>query len=86
MSAQSQLDHLVHNIVASINDILSPLTTVTDDAGNVYKVWDEEHAVLGSDGKGPGEELFSRNSVSRYEKGLGCSDISSNKRRNYGGS
>ena len=68
MSAQSQLDQLIHNMVTSINDILSPLTTITDDNGVTYQVWDAEHAVLGSDGKGPGEELFSRNSVSRYEK------------------
>ena len=48
MTAQAELDQLIHEIVTSINDLFSPLTTASFTAmdGTRYnnvKVWDEEN-------------------------------------------
>lgn len=73
MTAQAELDQLVHEIVTAINDIFSPLTTAsfTGLDGTVYnnvKVWDEENGCLGADGEKPGRELFARRGCERYNK------------------
>jgi flagellar hook-associated protein 1 FlgK len=64
----SQFDTLIHGIVTSINDILSPNTTITDVNGVTYTILDTDKA-----GKGYGEgndvqgtELFSRKGYERY--------------------
>lgn len=73
---QAQIDHLVHSLVTSINDIFSPLTTqdsitYKNEKGEIVtlnnvKVWDEANGTVGADGKGPGQELFSRYGLDRY--------------------
>lgn len=73
MTAQAELDQLVHEVVTAINDIFSPLTTASFTAmnGTVYnnvKVWDEENGCLGTDGEKPGRELFTRRGCERYNK------------------
>ncbi len=73
MTAQAELDQLIHEVVTSINDILSPLTTASFTAkdGTVYrnvKVWDEENGCVGADGQKPGRELFTRRGCDRYKK------------------
>lgn len=66
VNAEAQLDSLIHQMVTKINDTFSPLTSVTDDSGNTYTVWDSEKGCVGSDGKVPGEELFTRKNCERY--------------------
>lgn len=73
MTAQAELDQLVHEIVTSINDLFSPLTTASFTAmdGTRYtnvKVWDEENGCVGTDGQKPGRELFTRRGCDRYNK------------------
>ncbi len=73
MTAQAELDQLIHEVVTSINDIFSPLTTASFTAmdGTRYtnvKVWDEENGCLGTDGQKPGRELFTRRGCDRYTK------------------
>lgn len=74
MTAQAELDQLIHEIVTGINDLLSPLkegVTFTAEDGTVYrnvKVWDEENGNLGTDGQKPGRELFTRRGCERYTK------------------
>ncbi len=63
---QAQVDNLVHSVVTTINNLLSPLTTYTAADGTEYTVWDSANGTVGADGKGPGEELFSRSFMSRY--------------------
>ena len=71
LSAQAEFDQLVHGIMTAINDVFSPLTTVsfTGADGTVYdnvKVCDEENGCVGNDGQKPGRELFVRRGVDRY--------------------
>lgn len=71
LSAEAELDQLVHSIVTAVNDVLSPTTTKSFVAadGTVYnnvKVWDEENGCLGADGQKPGQELFVRRGCDRY--------------------
>lgn len=73
MTAQAELDQLNHEVVTSINDLFSPLTTASFTAadGTVYrnvKVWDEENGSVGADGQKPGRELFTRRGCDRYNK------------------
>ncbi len=73
MTAQAELDQLIHEVVTSINDLFSPLTTASFTAadGTVYrnvKVWDEENGSVGADGQKPGRELFTRRGCDRYNK------------------
>ena len=73
MTAQAELDQLIHEIVTSINDLFSPLTTASFTAmdGTRYdnvKVWDEENGCVGTDGQKPGRELFTRRGCDRYTK------------------
>ena len=78
MTVQAQLDTLVHSMVTEINNIFSPLTeleadvTYTDANGDTQTlkagtlIWDEENGAVGSDGEGPGRELFTRLFTDRY--------------------
>lgn len=73
MTAQAELDQLIHEVVTSINDLFSPLTTASFTAkdGTVYrnvKVWDEANGSVGTDGQKPGRELFTRRGCDRYKK------------------
>lgn len=65
-NVQAEFDQLIHAVTTKINDLLCPNITITDDSGNVYKVWDEENSAVGGNGEKPGTELFSRANVSRY--------------------
>ena len=67
MSTQAQFDQLIHGIVTTINDILSPNKEITEADGSVIKVLDIENAPLGMDSNGTrGEALFVRKSMPRY--------------------
>ena len=67
MSTQAQFDQLIHGIVTTINDILSPNIQVTQSDGTVIKVLDVDNAPVGMDGnKTKGEALFTRKSMPRY--------------------
>ena len=65
MNAQAELDQYIHNMVTQINELLSPTTTIKDDLGFTYKVWDE-NGPYGSSGTVPGEEMFVRDGIDRY--------------------
>lgn len=67
-NVEAEFDQLVHGITTTVNNLLCPNTKVTDDFGNVYDVWDEENAPVGSDGQKPGVELFTRANVARYRE------------------
>ncbi len=67
MSTQAQFDQLIHGIVTTINDILSPNKQVTLSDGSVVKILDVDNAPVGMDGnKTMGEALFVRTSMPRY--------------------
>lgn len=68
MSIQAQFDQLIHGIVTTINDVLCPNTTVTDQVtGKTYTVLDKENAPIGMDSDASqGVELFTRNNRDRY--------------------
>lgn len=75
MTAQAQFDQLIHGIVTTINDILSPNKEVTqvikeqDGTEKLVKVriLDEDNAPVSMDSqKIMGETLFTRKSTSRY--------------------
>ena len=65
MNAQAELDQYIHNMVTQINNLFSPTTTIKDDLGFTYTVWDE-NGPYGSSGTVPGEEMFVRDGVERY--------------------
>lgn len=80
MTVQAQFDQLIHGIVTTVNDILSPNKEVTLADGTKIKILDEEKAPVGMDvERTMGEGLFSRKSMDRYsdyttieiENGLG---------------
>ncbi|GFI28656.1 flagellar hook-associated protein 1 [Lachnospiraceae bacterium] len=80
VSAEAELDQMVHEIITAINDVFSPTTTASfvGADGTPYtnvRVWDEENACLGQDGEKPGRELFTRRGCDRYtavaEQGTG---------------
>lgn len=67
MTVQAQFDQLIHGIVTTINDILSPNKEVTLTDGTVIKILDEANAPVGLDpNKTMGEALFNRKSTARY--------------------
>lgn len=70
MTAQSQLDTLMHGIVTIVNDTLCPNKEITIRENGVDKkihVLDEEKALVGDDENDTiGTELFSRRSRERY--------------------
>lgn len=79
LTTQAELDQLVHQIITTINDLLCPnieyngtaLTGTTAD-GDPYtiapgqKILDAENCPVGSDGKLPPQELFTRVGTPRY--------------------
>ncbi len=69
MSVQAQFDQLIHGIVTSINNILSPNKEVTLSDGTKVRILDEENAPVGMDTERTmGEGLFNRKSMSRYSE------------------
>lgn len=78
MEVEAQLDLLVHTLVTTLNDLFCPNTVTTADitykdadgasivvpAGT--KVLDTENCNVGSDGKLPPQELFTRMGAPRY--------------------
>lgn len=67
MAVQAQFDQLIHGIVTTVNDILSPNREVTLSDGTKIKILDEEKAPVGMDSdRTMGEGLFSRKSMDRY--------------------
>ncbi len=69
VSAQAQFDTLIHGIVTTINDILSPNKEVTLSDGTKVKILDEENAPVGIDEDASmGEALFNRKSMARYQE------------------
>ncbi|MBQ7076672.1 MAG: flagellar hook-associated protein FlgK [Lachnospiraceae bacterium] len=70
-AAEAQLDHLVHTLVTTLNNLFSPLKeeTITVNGRQITcQVWNEENGTVGANGKGPGTELFSRRSYDRYKE------------------
>lgn len=81
MSTQAKFDQLIHGVVTTINNILSPNKEVTVGGdvditladgtaladGTVIQILDDEIAPIGSDGEA-GFELFSRKSCARYKE------------------
>lgn len=68
---EAQLDQLVHGVVTTINNLLSPTveqSITVNGKTQTVRVWDEENGALGSNMKGPGEELFSRKYHQRYRE------------------
>lgn len=67
MNVQAQFDQLIHGIVTTINDILSPNKKVILSDDTVAYILDEEKAPVGLDpNKTMGEGLFNRKSMERY--------------------
>ncbi|MDF2537035.1 MAG: hypothetical protein K0S76_56 [Herbinix sp.] len=68
-TVQAQFDQLIHGIVSTINNILSPNKEVTLSDGTKIKILDEENAPVGMDPKHTaGEALFDRKSTPRYSE------------------
>ena len=66
-TVQAQFDQLIHGIVTTINDILSPNKEVTLTTGTKVKILDKANAPVGMDSdKTMGEALFNRKSMDRY--------------------
>lgn len=82
IDTQAKIDQLMHTVMTSINNVLSPLTegpagvTYVDkngdvqDLGNV-RILDAENCATGSDGKIPPRELFVRAGMERYTEVTG---------------
>lgn len=69
MQIQSQIDTLVHSIVTSVNNVLSPLKEVTLQNGTTIRILDEEKTLIGDDeNETVGAELFSRRAVPRFRE------------------
>lgn len=67
MQIQAQIDTLVHSIVTSVNNALSPLKEVTLDDGSTIRILDEEKALIGDDeNETMGAELFTRRGTERF--------------------
>lgn len=78
LTAEAQLDQLIHSIVTAINDTICPnvasasAITGTDENGNAVSypagtlILDSENCSVGSDGKIPPAELFTRTGCERY--------------------
>ena len=66
---QAEFDQLIHGIVTTINDILCPNKEVMTADGEKIRIFDKENAPVGMDENfTPGEALFNRKSMERYEK------------------
>lgn len=69
VSVQAEFDQLIHGIVTTINDLLCPNKEVITSEGEKIKIFDMENAPVGMDENfTPGEALFNRKSMERYEK------------------
>ena len=69
VAVQAEFDQLIHGIVTTINDLLCPNKEVITSEGEKILIFDEENAPVGMDANfTPGEALFNRKSMSRYEK------------------
>ncbi len=69
VSVQAQFDQLIHGIVTTINDLLCPNKEVITADGEKILIFDAENAPVGMDENfTPGEALFNRKSMDRYEK------------------
>ena len=69
VAVQAEFDQLIHGIVTTINDILCPNKEVITSEGEKILIFDAENAPVGMDAnKTPGEALFNRKSMDRYEK------------------
>ena len=78
LTSEAQIDQLIHNIVTSINDTICPnvksssAITGTDASGNAVSfaagtlILDTANCSVGSDGKIPPAELFTRTGSDRY--------------------
>ena len=83
LTAEAQLDQLIHSMVTSINDAICPnvkssaTITGTDEKGNTVSfaagtlIMDTANCSVGSDGKIPPAELFTRVGIDRYTKVAG---------------
>ena len=69
VSVQAQFDTLINGIVTAINDVLCPNKEVVTSEGETILIFDEENAPVGMDENfTPGEAIFNRKSMDRYEK------------------
>ena len=69
VNVQAQFDQLIHGIVTTINDLLCPNKEVLTADGDIIVIFDEENAPVGMDENfTPGEALFNRKAMNRYEK------------------
>ncbi|MDF2541053.1 MAG: hypothetical protein K0S47_771 [Herbinix sp.] len=69
MTVQAQFDQLIHGIVTTINDVLSPNKEVTLSDGTKVKIFDKDKAPVGMDEEATrGEGLFNRKSTARYQE------------------
>ncbi len=69
VTVQAEFDQLIHGIVTTINDLLCPNKEVITAEGEKILIFDAENAPVGMDEDfTPGEALFNRKSMARYEK------------------
>ena len=69
VAVQAEFDQLIYGIVTTINDILCPNKEVITSEGEKILIFDKENAPVGMDANNtPGEALFNRKSMDRYEK------------------
>ena len=69
VAVQAEFDQLIHGIVTTINDLLCPNKEVVTSEGEKILICDAENAPVGMDENfTPGEALFNRKSMDRYEK------------------
>ena len=69
VAVQAEFDQLIHGIVTTINDLLCPNKEVITSEGEKILIFDAENAPVGMDENfTPGEALFNRKSMDRYEK------------------
>ena len=69
VAVQAEFDQLIHGIVTTINDLLCSNKEVITSEGEKILIFDAENAPVGMDENfTPGEALFNRKSMDRYEK------------------
>ena len=69
VAVQAEFDQLIHGIVTTINDLLCPNKEVITSEGEKILIFDAENAPVGMDENfTPGEAIFNRKSMERYEK------------------
>lgn len=95
LSTEAEFDQLVHQIVTTINDMLSPnveytgadLSGTTEDGAAFtltagMKILDDENCSVGSDGELPPRELFVRVGAERYTA-VNVTDVEGNQKTYY---